>query len=106
MSSDLRTATDSDVTAIVDLINRAFAVELFFKTGDRTDAAQVQELMRDGRFLMLMTDQTLTACVYVKLNGDRCYVGLLAVDPARQKSGLGARMMHEAESLGRRAGCN
>jgi GNAT superfamily N-acetyltransferase len=61
--------------------------------------------MQDGQFLMLTQGVSLTACVYVKLNGDRCYIGLLAVDPEKQKSGIGARMMHEAEDLGRRAGC-
>src|SRR6516225_6942212 len=104
-NSNLRTATDTDVQAIVDLVNRAFAVELFFKTGDRTDEAQVRELMYDGQFLLLSDGDTLSACVYVKLNHDRCYIGLLAVDPDKQKSGIGARMMHEAEDLGRRAGC-
>ncbi len=63
------------------------------------------DLMRDGRFLVLTEGESLTACVYVKLNGDRCYIGLLSVDPAKQKSGLGARMMREAEDFGRRAGC-
>lgn len=104
-NSALRTATKTDVAAIVDLVNRAFAVEGFFKTGDRTDEAQILELMRDGRFLLLIKEEVLVACVYVKLNGDRCYIGLLSVDPAKQRSGIGARMMQEAEDLGRRAGC-
>ena len=103
-NSRLRTATRADVGAIVDLVNRAFAVERFFKTGDRTDEAQILELMRDGRFLLLLDDEVLVACVYVKLDGDRCYIGLLSVDPAKQRSGIGARMMQEAEDLGRRAG--
>jgi GNAT superfamily N-acetyltransferase len=103
-NSRLRTATHADVGAIVDLVNRAFAVERFFKTGDRTDEAQILELMRDGRFLLLIDEEVLVACVYVKLNGDRCYIGLLSVDPAKQRSGIGARMMQEAEDLGRRAG--
>ena len=30
---------------------------------------------------------------------------MLAVDPAQQKSGIGSRMMREAEDFGRRAGC-
>ena len=30
---------------------------------------------------------------------------MLAVDPAKQKSGIGSRMMREAEDFGRRAGC-
>jgi GNAT superfamily N-acetyltransferase len=104
-NSGLRTATEADVGAIVDIVNRAFAVERFFKTGDRTHAAQILELMRDGRFLLLIEEEVLVACVYVQFNGDRCYIGLLSVDPAKQKSGIGARMMREAEDLGRRAGC-
>lgn len=104
-NSRLRTATEADVARIVDLVNRAFAVERFFKTGDRTDDAQILELMRDGRFLLLIAEDVLVACVYVKLNGHRCYIGLLSVDPAKQRSGIGARMMQEAEDLGRRAGC-
>jgi|SRR5215469_7700178 len=105
MPSDLRTATDSDVPVIVNLVNRAFSVELFFKTGDRTDEAQVRELMRDGQFLLLTEDEIVIACVYLKLNGERCYIGLLSVDPAKQKAGTGGRMMREAEDAGRRAGC-
>lgn len=104
-NSGLRTATEGDVARIVELVNRAFAVERFFKTGDRTDDAQILELMRDGRFLLLIAENVLVACVYVKLNGHRCYIGLLSVDPAKQRSGIGARMMQEAEDLGRRAGC-
>ena len=103
-NSRLRTATRADVGAIVDLVNRAFAVERFFKTGNRTDETHILELMRDGRFLLLIDEAVLVACVYVKLNGDRCYIGLLSVDPAKQRSGIGARMMQEAEDLGRRAG--
>ena len=104
-NSGLRTATEADVARIVDLVNRAFAVERFFKTGDRTDDGQILELMQDGRLLLLIAEDALLACVYVKLNGHRCYIGLLSVDPAKQRSGIGARMMQEAEDLGRRAGC-
>ena len=101
----LRHATESDVPAIVHLVNRAFSVERFFKTGDRTDEAQVRQLMQTGSFLLLTDGNTLTACVYLKLNGERSYIGMLAVDPAKQKSGIGARLMREAEARSRRAGC-
>ena len=104
-NSGLRTATEADVARIVDIVNRAFAVERFFRTGDRTHEAQIPELMRDGRFLLLIEEEVVVACVYVKLNGDRCYIGLLSVDPVKQRLGIGARMMQEAEDLGRRAGC-
>jgi ribosomal protein S18 acetylase RimI-like enzyme len=101
----LRRATDSDVGSVVALVNRAFAIESFFKTGDRIDEAQIREMLVQGQFLLLMEGDSLVACVYLQLNGERAYIGVLAVDPTKQRSGIGARMMREAEDFGRRAGC-
>jgi N-acetylglutamate synthase-like GNAT family acetyltransferase len=50
----VREASHSDAPQIVSLINRAFAVERFFKSGDRTNPEQVQQMMQDGKFLLLM----------------------------------------------------
>lgn len=50
----MREASHADIPQIVLLINRAFAVERFFKSGDRTDPEQVQQMMQDGKFLLLM----------------------------------------------------
>lgn len=101
----LSRATDADVSSIVALVNRAFAVENFFKTGDRIDETQIREMLLQGRFLLLTEGETLIACAYVELRGERAYIGVLAVDPAKQKLGIGARMMREAEDFGRHAGC-
>ena len=101
----LRHATPDDVASIVSLVNRAFGVESFFKSGDRTDDSQIREMLARGPFLLLTEAGALVACVYVKLNAERAYIGMLAVDPAKQKSGIGRRMMREAEDFGRRAGC-
>ncbi len=98
-------ATAADVPSITALVNRAFAVENFFKTGDRINEAQIREMLLQGQFLRLMESGTLIACVYVELRGERVYIGVLSVDPAKQKLGIGARMMREAEDFGRRAGC-
>jgi N-acetylglutamate synthase-like GNAT family acetyltransferase len=104
-SEIVREATASDVPAVVSLINRAFAVERFFKNADRTDPEQVQQMMAEGKFLLLAEAGHTVACFFVKLMGDRAYLGTLAVDPARQKSGVGGRMMREAEAYCRVAGC-
>jgi len=101
----VREATASDIPEIVSLINRAFVVERFFKNADRTNAETVEEHMRDGRFLLLHRNEELLACAYVKVMGDRAYLGMLSVDPSRQKSGVGRRMMREAEAYARVAGC-
>jgi N-acetylglutamate synthase-like GNAT family acetyltransferase len=101
----VREASHSDILQLVALINRAFAVERFFKSGDRTDPEQVQQMMHVGKFLLLTEEDELVACMFVKVTGDRGYLGTLSVGPARQKSGLGRRMMHEAEDYCRNAGC-
>ena len=47
----------------------------------------------------------LAGCVYVELRGERGYFGLLAVEPSRQRRGLGGRLAQEAEEYARAAGC-
>lgn len=101
----IRTATAEDIPAVVDLINRAFAVEKFFKSGERTDIAQVTEMIQSGDFLLLTSRDKLVACEYVRVTEDRCYVGTLAVESSLQKSGIGRRMMREAEEYARAHGC-
>ncbi len=101
----LREASTADLDAIVALINRAFAVERFFKDGDRADTEMVRQNLNEGKFLLLIDKDEIVACTFVKLMGERAYLGTLSVDPARQKSGLGSRLMHEAEAYCRTAGC-
>ena len=101
----LRQGSVHDVEAIVSLINRAFAVTSFFRSGNRTNPEQVRQMMQDGKFLLLSDKGEIVACVFVKVTGQRGYLGTLSVDPARQRSGLGARMMREAEDYFRAAGC-
>ncbi len=101
----IREATADDVDVIVSLINRAFAVESFFKSGDRINPEMLRQMMQDGKFLLLNEKNETVACVFVKVTGERGYLGTLSVNPDRQKSGLGTRMMREAEDYFRAAGC-
>jgi len=101
----LRNALPADIPAIVELINRAFAVEKFFKSGERIDAGGLVEMMKSGEFLLLESTTALIACVFVRITGERAYAGTLAVDPLQQKSGIGRRMMGEAENYARARGC-
>jgi GNAT superfamily N-acetyltransferase len=102
----LRSATPDDTEVLTALINRAYRVEDFFKHGDRVSAGDVRAKMGRGQFLILEDDAGAVAgAVYVQLNGERTYFGLLSVDPARQKQGLGATLVAAAETWGRDAGC-
>lgn len=101
----VREATASELPEIVSLINRAFQVESFFKSGDRMDAETARHNMNEGKFLVLREGDAMIACLWMKITGERAYLGTLSVDPSRQKSGLGGRMMREAESYARARGC-
>jgi len=101
----IRRAENSDVEAIVRLINTAFLVELFFIERDRTDPEAVRALMEKGKFLLANDGPSLAGCVYVELRGDRGYLGMLSVDPAHQRMGLGHQLLAAAETFFRDAGC-
>lgn len=42
--------------------------------------------------------------MYLEPRGERSYLGLLSVDPGRQKAGLGSQLMAAAEEYCRKAG--
>jgi GNAT superfamily N-acetyltransferase len=100
-----RTAALADADSVVRLINAAFRVELPFIEGDRIDAIGVRSYMDKGKFLVAEDAIGLAGCAYVELRGDRGYLGLLAVDPPRQGTGLGRKLMDAAEHYFREASC-
>ncbi|HYL76426.1 MAG TPA: GNAT family N-acetyltransferase [Bryobacteraceae bacterium] len=87
------------------LINRAFQVERFFLDRDRIASEEVRTRMERGKFILAEEDEALAGCVYIEPLGERAYLGLLSVDPSRQRSGLGRQLMSAAEDHGRAAGC-
>ena len=107
-SASIRTARLDDASAITALINQAFAVELFFKQGDRISAPAVGALLEKGTMLLAETplEPGPLGSVYIEIRGNRVYVGLLAVDPGRQGRGIGRLLMRAAEDYGRAHGCS
>ena len=124
----VRIARREDAEKITTVINSAFrAAEEFFVEGDRVDVGEVLNFLSSGKFLLAESDGMLLGCVYVEsLMGkrgtgkgesqhpgptlssaqseDRAYLGLLAVDPAHQQSGLGSKLMDAAEDYCRGLG--
>lgn len=111
----IRHATPADRERLIPLINSAFAVETFMQ-GPRTDQERLAASMEKGVILLaedlaakdLVAEGDsgrLLASIYTELRGARGYVGMLAVDPAHQRSGLGRRMLEAAEEHLRQHGC-
>jgi len=100
-----RIASTADAPQITAVINAAFRIaEEFFIDGNRITQAEVEESMTKGDFLLAEADGKVNGCVYVELRGERSYLGLLSVDPTTQQSGLGSRLMIEAERYCRERG--
>jgi GNAT superfamily N-acetyltransferase len=96
----------ADIDAIVQLINAAFVVERIAFDGNRIDAQGVRDVLVQGSFLIAEDADGLTGCVAVEVRGERGYLGLLSVAPARQRTGLGRRLVAAGEEHARRAGCH
>jgi GNAT superfamily N-acetyltransferase len=101
----IRFATPNDISAIVRVVNAAFEVESPFISGTRTDLERLAAQMQKGKFLVADDEGRIVASAYVELRGERAYLGMLAVDPARQGSGLGRWITESVENYCRSQGC-
>jgi GNAT superfamily N-acetyltransferase len=111
----IRIATVADRETIRQLVNQAFEIERFLKRGggDRLQGdGELEELFERGTFLVKEEaglasgeDSSLAGCVYVEPRGDRAYLGLLSIAPARQGAGLGKQLNSAAEQYARERGC-
>ena len=100
----IRRANDEDVPGLTRLINAAFVVEQIVFEGDRVDDLGVRVYMSSGTFLVAEDSDALAGCVYIETRDDRSYLGLLSVQPARQGTGLGRRLVAAAEDFARASG--
>jgi ribosomal protein S18 acetylase RimI-like enzyme len=100
-----RAATAADRTQLIALVNAAFSIETFLD-GTRTDDVRLAAMMEKGTILTA-EDGTgrLLASIYMEQRGRRGYLGMLAVDPARQCEGLSRRLVEAAEQRFRDQGC-
>ena len=100
----IRLATLANVPAMMLLINAAF-IETFLE-GNRTNAQQLTDMMQKGSFLLgFRSSGELVASMFVKVQGERGYFGMLAVAPLHQGKGFARQMVAAAESYCREQGC-
>ena len=101
----IRLATPSDRQRLIPVINAAFAIETFLE-GTRTDDERLAAMMQKGEILLAENSSgQILACIYSETHGTRGYLGMLAVDPAHQRYGLGKQMLAASEDHFRAKGC-
>lgn len=110
MTASIELATGADCDSLAALINAAYRVEDFFKVGDRTDSAEIRQLMEQQHFFVVRDEDEgannpLRGCVYVAIDGTGGYFGMLSVRPGGQGRGLGRSLVTFAEDYCRANGC-
>ncbi|MGI5241640.1 GNAT family N-acetyltransferase [Dactylosporangium sp. CA-139066] len=107
-----RTAAADDVPALVDLVQSAYrgdrsragwTTEADLLDGQRTDAQMVAAAIADPRGAVLVAESAGApiACCQVERRDGYAYFGMFAADPGRQRGGLGAGLLAEAERYAR-----
>lgn len=105
----VRSATSADAGALADLYRRAYqeTVELGFpmKAASAT-VGMIETWLDDGEVFVGVIDDGLVASVRMtRTDPDRMKLSRLAVDPAHQGEGFGARLIDHVESVAADRGC-
>lgn len=110
---EFRKAVAADAPDIVRLINAAFrpkpgaagwTSEANLVRGDRISLGQVNDAIVQelSAFLLAIKDERIVACYHVDGRNPQAYIGMLAVDPALQKLGIGKEICKYTEDYASR----
>lgn len=103
---EVRPATLNDVAEITEVINTAYRPspgsggwthESALVGGNRVIPEQVHQAIESSRVLVAAYPSGLTGCVQIQITGREAHIGMLAVSPSVQMSGIGKRLLAEAE---------
>ena len=103
----IRVALIEEAEEVARIINAAFEVERPFRLcGDRTSTEDVRQLMSSGNtFFLAEENRRMVGTVYVRINGQTGYFGMLSVDPTLQRNGIGRALREHAEAFCKQRGC-
>lgn len=103
-----RVSKKSDSEQIASLVNSAYRPkagaegwthESDIVSGQRISPNQVGDLMReDSVVLVAEKGHEIVGCVHIDVSTSSAYIGMLAIAPIMQNTGLGKELLHFAES--------
>lgn len=106
----IRVGTAADAAAVARVVNaayrhggdRAWTTEASLVGGPRVTEAGYREILARPRSVVLVAEgERIVGCVHIEARDEVCHLGMLSVDPSEQASGLGRRLLAEAETEAR-----
>jgi ribosomal protein S18 acetylase RimI-like enzyme len=109
-------ATLTDVPALNKLVNSAYrgdssrkgrTTEADLLDGTRTDEQALRDFFSkpDSIILKYLDGEKIIGCVRLVKHGSQLYLGMFAVDPTIQNTGIGKKMLLAAEDEARKQNC-
>lgn len=110
-------ASFADVTDICILVNRAYrgessrkgwTTEADFLDGIRIDEDTLLRYFYENNSTILKCtddDQQITGCVYLKMENEFLYLGMLTVSPSLQGNGIGKMLLQASEEKAKQLSC-
>lgn len=118
MDTIIQMATAQDIPALEALVNSAYRGEAsqqgwtteahLLKGALRTDTAALTAIFNDPTAVILTCkngEGTLLGCVYLQLQQQKLYLGMLSVLPGLQGGGIGKQLMAAADDYAHANGC-
>lgn len=112
MHFEFTQAVTENLAELSKLVNSAYRGESSRKgwtteadllDGQRTDIFTLKKLIEtEGSVILIAQDEAtdkIHGCVNLKREQEKCYLGMLTVDPELQNKGLGKQLLDEAEAF-------
>ena len=104
---DVRMAKATESRELAGVVNSAYRPqngeggwthESGLVSGQRVEIDQVEKAINNSIVLVGVHKSAIVACVQIQRKGTEAYIGMLAVEPTLQRSGVGKCMLSAAES--------
>jgi GNAT superfamily N-acetyltransferase len=101
----IRLAKLEESGTIAALTNAIFRGGNQFSLSDFASAAEVEQLMTKGTFLLAENHNGIVGCAYLEPRMGASRLELLAVSPSERRTGIGSQLLETAERISRSLRC-
>lgn len=100
----MRSVRDTDIDALVEIINEAYSYQDEAKGASRTNPEHLQKRINETDFYVVLSGEEVIGCIYLESKNSSLHFGLLTLSPDYRGIGLAQAMMAAVEEYGKEGG--